>query len=96
MAKEPVSARVPPRVADGIDEYAEAWDMSRTDAMTVLLKSALEESPNPREVDGAGELNPAKGVYTVKLTPENADYIEDGEASVSERLNRLVEFYQQF
>jgi len=98
MAKKNVSARVPPKIADGIDEYAELWDLNRTDALTLLLKDALEEPPKPRHVDEEGDVNPTERVYTVELEPENADFleekVEEGGDSPEEVINRLLRVYK--
>jgi len=94
MAKKNVSARVPPQIADGMDEYAEAWNMNRTEAMTALLGYAVQEAPNPREVDVGADVNPAGRVYTVELEPENAEYIEDSDVSAEEGINNLLSVYR--
>jgi predicted P-loop ATPase/GTPase len=97
MAKKNVSARVPPQIADGLDEYAEEWNLNRTEAMTVLLKSALEDPPNPRQVDEGGEVNPTNRVYTVELEPENAEHLEevleDSDSTADEAINRVLSIY---
>lgn len=94
MAKKNVSARVPPKIADGLDEYAETWNLNRTDAMTVLLGHALEDPPNPRHNDDVRELNPSGRAYTVELEPENAEYIEEADVEPGEAINRLLRLYR--
>lgn len=93
MAKKSVSARIPPHVADGLDEYMETWDLNRTEAISVLLEYALTDPPNPRDVGDMGEVNPTEGVYTVELEPENIELIEDADVSASEAVNNLLNFH---
>jgi hypothetical protein len=95
MAKKNVSARVPPQIADGIDEYAETWDLNRTDALTVLLQTALEDPPNPREVEVGGDVSPTERVYTFELSPENAEYVEGADGDPDEAINRLLDIYRR-
>lgn len=76
MVKKNVSARVPPPVADGIDEYAEEWNLNRTDAMTVLLRYAVSEWPTPEDVDVKGELAGRGGAYTLDLGPETREFVD--------------------
>ena len=95
MAKKNVSARVPPQIADGIDEYAETWNLNRTDALTVLLKEALEDPPNPREVEEGGDIDPVERAYTFELSPENAEYVEEADADPDEAINRVLDLYRQ-
>jgi len=93
MAKKNVSARVPPQIADGIDEYAEAWNLNRTEAMTALLGFAVQNSPDPREVDVDADVNPAERVYTLELEPENAEHVEDSDVSVEQAINNVLSVY---
>jgi hypothetical protein len=78
MAKEPISARVPQTVAQQVEAYAEAHDLSRTEAVTRLLQYAVNQSPPPEvgeeETDPEGDLNP---VYTVRLFPDMAEYVTE-------------------
>nr|WP_192962903.1 hypothetical protein [Natronobacterium sp. AS-7091] len=93
MAKKNVSARVPPQIADGIDEYAEAWNLNRTEAMTALLGFAVQNAPDPREVDVDADVNPAERVYTLELEPENAEHVEDSDVSVEQAINNVLSVY---
>lgn len=97
MAKKNVSARVPPKIAEGIDEYAEAWDLNRTEAMTLVLENGLENPPRPGQVRKGGEIDPTKGTYTVKLGPEAAERVEevmeDNDEDFQDILDRLISVY---
>ena len=93
MAKKNVSARVPPQIADGIDEYAEAWNLNRTEAMTALLGFAVQNAPDPREVDVDADVNPAERVYTLELEPENAEHVEDSDVPVEQAINNVLSIY---
>jgi len=95
MAKKNISARVPPRVADSIDQYAEAWDMNRTDALTAILETVVDGLPEPQQMEGVGESDPMKYAYTLELTPENAEYIGESDAEPGEALNRLADVYRR-
>jgi hypothetical protein len=95
MAKKNVSARVPPKIADAIDEYAELWDLNRTDAMTALLTYAVEDPPNPEHVGVEAEPNPSKGVYTVELEPELADTVEVEEVTPEEAINNVLRYHKR-
>lgn len=99
MAKENVSARVPPKIADGIDSYAEQWDLSRTEAMTAILKSGLEDPPDPRQVAEGEVPNPADRVYTVELEPENHEYVQERMGEIDDTpqamINRVVSLYRR-
>lgn len=91
MAKENVSARVPPQIAEGLDEYAETWNLNRTDAMTVILKTGLEVNPDPESGGG----NRSNHTYTLGLDPETADMLSEAaratETTPPEYLEELVE-----
>lgn len=91
MAKKNVSARVPPEIADGVDDYAEAWNMNRTDAMTVLLSAALEVDPDPR----SSLSNDSGHTYTLALDADTADFLSevarDTELTPPEYIRRLIE-----
>ena len=90
MAKKNVSARVPPQIADGIDEYAEVYDLTRTEAITLLLERALEDPPHPKDVEADSRFGDRRPVYTVSLKPENADSAEESEYSVEEYINKCI------
>jgi len=90
MAKENVSARVPSQIADGIDEYAELYDLTRTDAMTLLLERALEDPPHPRDIEADSRYGKFRSVYTVSLSPANAESAEESEYSVEEYINMCI------
>jgi predicted DNA-binding protein len=91
MAKENVSARVPPEIAEGIDEYAETWNMNRTDAMTVILKAGLEANPEP----GCVGTNRSNHTYTLALDSEKADMLSEAaratETTPPEYVKGLIE-----
>lgn len=78
VAKTPISARVPKQLADQVESYAEAYDMTRTEAVTRLLEFAVNQSPPPEAGEGErdvdGDVNP---VYTVALFPDIAEYVEN-------------------
>jgi hypothetical protein len=97
MAKENVSARVPPKIADGIDEYAEVWDLNRTEAMTLILRNGLENPPRPRHIRDGGEIDPLKGTYTIALEPEEAERVqevmEENDEDIQDIINRLISVY---
>ena len=93
MAKESVSARVPSRVADSLEEYREGWNLSRTDAITVLLEYALSERPEPWYIGEFDVSDPAEGVYTVALEPEVAEFVEDSDVTPSEGINNVLRLY---
>lgn len=95
MAKKNVSARVPPRIADGIDEYAETWNLNRTDAITLILQRGLEDPPNPRKVEPGGDVSPTERVYTFELSPENAEYIDGVDGDPDEGINRVLDVYRR-
>lgn len=95
MAKKNISARVPPRVADSIDEYAEAWEMNRTDAITAILETVVEGLPEPEQMEGTGESEPMKYAYTLEMTPENAEYIEEADSEAADALNSLADAYRR-
>lgn len=95
MAKKNVSARVPPQIADGVDEYADQWNLNRTDALTVLLKVALEEAPNPREVDVGAEVEAPDRTYTLELSPENAELIESADSEPEEAIQNALDNHRR-
>jgi hypothetical protein len=95
MAKKNISARVPPKIADSVDEYAEAWGMNRTDTLTAILENVVDGLPEPEQMEGAGEPDPLKYAYTLELTPENAEYVDEGETPAAEGINRVLRFYRR-
>lgn len=94
MAKKNISARVPPRVADSIDEYAEAWDMNRTDTLTVVLENVVDGLPEPEQMEGAGESDPLKYTYTLELEPESHEKVSESESDPAEAINRVLSLYR--
>lgn len=93
MPKKNVSARVPPELADGLDEFADRENMNRTDAMTELLRFALEHHPQNQAADAPGESVDPEHVYTVVLEPENAEHLEESDVTPSEGINNLLNVY---
>ena len=97
MAKVNVSARVPPNVAEGIDEFAETWNMTRTEAMTVILREGLQCKPSPQDHPEDADLNPTEGVYTVELDAEAAEeaerVMEENDEDFQDIVDRLVKVY---
>jgi len=75
MSKEMVGGRVPGEVVEELDEYAEEWNLSRTEAMTGLLRVALEVDPvgSPfREGVGTGYVGDSVQAFSVPLGPDEA------------------------
>lgn len=95
MAKKNISARVPPRVADSIDEYAEAWDMNRTDTLTAMLEMVVDGLPEPRHMEGTGEPDPLKYAYTLELSPENSEWVDESDAPAFEGVDRVLDLYRR-
>ena len=97
MAKKNVSARVPPQIADGIDEYAETWDLNRTEAMTIILRNGLENPPKPQQVREDGEIDVMKGTYTIRLEPEEAETVQEvmdeNDQDIQDIMGRLAMVY---
>lgn len=93
MAKQPLSARVPDEVSEGVEEYAETWDLTRTEAIERLLRFALEDPPAAWDMKEDPDVNPSRGVYTVELGDKEAEYVEEAEGNPSEVLERLVRIY---
>ena len=97
MAKKNISARVPPRVADSIDEYAEVWDMNRTDTITALLENAVEGLPEPEQMEGFGESDPLRYAYTLELDSEAGEKLEEtmeaNDETAGDVFGRLVTVY---
>jgi hypothetical protein len=91
MAKKNISARVPPHVADSIDRYAEAWDMNRTDTLTVLLEHLAENLPEPGEMEGGDGSDPLRLAYTLELESENAEYVEEADADPGTAVNNVLD-----
>lgn len=69
--------------------------MNRTDTLTVILETVVEGLPEPRQMEGTGESNPMKYAYTLELSPENAEYIEESESEPAGALNRLADVYRR-
>jgi antitoxin component of RelBE/YafQ-DinJ toxin-antitoxin module len=93
MVKKNISARVPPKVADSIDEYAEALGMNRTDTITLLLETVVEGLPEPEHMSDVEDSDPMERAYTLFLEPENAEYLDSSDAEPSEGINRLLRMY---
>jgi hypothetical protein len=92
MAKKNISARVPPHVADSIDQYAEVWNMNRTDTITVLLEHMVEGLPEPIHMTADGDSDPLELVYTLELEPENAEYLDDLDVTPQEGINNGLDW----
>ena len=96
MAKQIVSARVPPRLSDRIEEYKETWNLSQTEAVTALLMAGLADAPDPLEVLGLEEGEALSRVFTVELSPENAEYVcGSDDVTPEEGINNILDFYRQ-
>jgi hypothetical protein len=90
MPKKIVSARVPPEVSDGVDEFAERKNLNNTDALTELLEFALEHHPGNQV--GGEEVDPER-VYTVELTPKNDEHINEADVTPEEAINNVLNIY---
>lgn len=86
---------MPPKIADAIDEYAETWNLNRTDAMTALLTYAVEDPPSPRQVGVEGEPKPTKGVYTVELDAELAEMVEEADVPPEEAIENTLDHHKR-
>lgn len=66
MAKETLSTRVHPFVAEQVERYAEIHDLSRTEALILFLETGLSE----------GDPMCSNRTYTVRLREERAEELE--------------------
>jgi hypothetical protein len=80
-----------------IDSYAEAYDLNRTDAMTVLLKVGVEAEPNPSQVLEQVREDDVGRVYTLELDARAADVVEqmteNADYSVEELFHMMLANY---
>jgi hypothetical protein len=90
MAKKNVSARVPPRIADGIDEYAELYDLTRTEAMTLILEAGLEDPPHPKDVEADSRFGDVRPVYTLSIEPRWAERIDEYDGTAEGWVNSAI------
>jgi hypothetical protein len=93
MAKQPLSARVPDEVSEGVEEYAETWDLTRTEAIERLLRFALEDPPAAWDMNEDPDVNPSRGVYTIELGDEAAESLEEVDDDPSVVIERLLNIY---
>jgi len=67
MAKETLSTRVHPFVAEQVERYAETYDLTRTETVELLIETGLEQ----------GDLESGNRAYTVRLAAWREEQIAE-------------------
>ncbi|RLM32551.1 hypothetical protein, partial [Haloarcula sp. Atlit-120R] len=73
-----------------LDEYAEVYDLTRTEAMTLILERGLEDPPEAGQVEADSRYGGTRTVYTLSLNPANAESVEESELSAEEYVNQCI------
>lgn len=95
MAKKHVSGRVPPELAKAVERYAERWNMTKTDALTDILRAGIAADPQPESAGDLARDKQGAATYTLTLDRETADFLArvsvESDTTPPEYIQRLIE-----